>query len=275
MGDSYAQTNTENVNTAAEANTILDAIRAALEDLTAALPMLSDDLDMFESRISDLESKLDSIIAGLNANQTSDDSESSLVILESIQEVSEQLADLQTGADQFSGGSGPMQGMNGDGAPNPPVLSYARAEVVFDTISTEKAGDRVYLVKDNAMHGIILPRINNWLLEEVSPGHNDAPIIFRYLTLLYNAAFDAVAPYHSTAVGVYSRMEHRPALESETNLMPNTAVMHAAYRSMLEFAPHRADEWRDMMTTYGLDPDDEAVLALTAPRHTTWTRRLP
>ena len=35
-----------------------------------------------------------------------------------------------------------MQGMNGDDAPNPPVLSYARAEVVFDTIATEKAGDR-------------------------------------------------------------------------------------------------------------------------------------
>ena len=264
MGDSYAQTNAE-VNTianTAEANMILGAIRAALEDLVAALPLLSDDMDRFESRISDLESKLDSIIAGLDENLASDDSESSLAILESIQEVNEQLADLQTGADQFSGGSGPMQGMNGDGAPAPPVLSYARAEVAFGTLATEKAGDSVDLVRGNAMYGIILPRITDWLLEEVSPGHNDAPIIFRYLTLLYNAAFDAVAPYHPTAVGVYSRMEHRPALESETNLMPNTAVMHAAYRSMLEFAPHRADEWRGMMTAYGLDPDDERGLGL-------------
>ena len=267
---SYAQTNTEKINAiaenTAEANTILDAIRAALEDLAAALPLLSDDLDRFESRISDLESKLDGLITGLNTNQTSDDNGSSPAILESIEEVNAQLADLQADlqadADPFQGGSGPMQGMNGDDVLNPPVLSYARAEVVFDTIATEKAGDSIDLVKDNAMHGIILPRINNWLLEEVSPGYNDAPIIFRYLTLLHNTAFDAVAPYHTTAVGVYSRMEHRPALESETNLMPNTAVMHAAYRSMLEFAPHRADEWRDMMTAYGLDPDDERGLGL-------------
>ena len=109
MGDSYAQTDTEvnAIANTAEANMILDAIRAALEDLTAALPLLSDDLDMFESRISDLESKLDSIITGLDENLASDDSESSLAILESIQEVNEQLADLQTDANQFSGGSGP------------------------------------------------------------------------------------------------------------------------------------------------------------------------
>lgn len=266
IGDSYAQTNTEKINTiaenTAEANTILDAIRAALEDLAATLPLLTDDLDRFESRISDLESKLDGLIAGFDADQASDDGEMSLAILESIEEVNAQLADLQSDAGQFSGGSGPMQGMNGDDAPDPPVLSYARAEVVFDTIATEKAGDSIDLVKDNAMHGIILPRITDWLLVEVSPAYSDAAIIFRYLTLLHNAAFDAVAPYHTTAVGVYSRMEHRPAPESETNLMPNTAVMHAAYRSMLEFAPHRADEWRGMMTAYGLDPDDESGLGL-------------
>ena len=40
------------------------------------------------------------------------------------------------------------------------------------------------------------------------------------------------------------------------------AVMHAEYRMMLEFAPHRADYWRDMMTTLGLDPDDERGLEL-------------
>ena len=76
-GDSYAQTNTEKINAiaenTAEANTILDAIRAALEDLAAALPLLSDDLDRFESRISDLELKLDGLISGLNAEQAGDD----------------------------------------------------------------------------------------------------------------------------------------------------------------------------------------------------------
>ena len=56
---SYAQTNTEKINAiaenTAETNTILDAIRAALEDLAAALPLLSDDLDRLESRIGDMD----------------------------------------------------------------------------------------------------------------------------------------------------------------------------------------------------------------------------
>ncbi len=272
ISDAHAQTNTEKIDTVventAETNSVLstvsealDELAAGVEEITAALLYLSEDVSTADSRITSLESKLDELTA------VGGDAVTLQTFTEQIESINVQIAELraQLGIFQGSVTSGPMQGMSGDdGTPDPPVKAYARTEVVFDIqLATEDAGDRLDLVRDNAMHGIVVPRITDWLREDVSPGQNDAPIIFRYLTLLHNAAFDAVAPYHSTAVGVYSRIEHRPASESETNLLPNTAVMYASYRSMLEFAPHRADEWRNMMTDYGLDPNDESGLNLS------------
>ena len=116
------------------------------------------------------------------------------------------------------------------------------------------------LVNGNAMHGIVIPRLGPWASTEVSPALNDASVVFRYTVQMYSAAFDAVAPYDETAVGIYSRIAPRPASESDDNLLPNTAVMHAIYRLMLDFAPHRTDEWRTMLTDHGLDPDDDSGL---------------
>ncbi len=116
------------------------------------------------------------------------------------------------------------------------------------------------LVNGNAMHGILIPRLGPWASTEVSPALNDASVVFRYTVQMYSAAFDAVAPYDETAVGIYSRIARRPVQESDDNLLPNTAVMYAIYRLMLEFAPHRTDEWRAILTDYGLDPDDDTGL---------------
>ena len=116
------------------------------------------------------------------------------------------------------------------------------------------------LVNGNAMHGVVIPRLGPWASTEVSPALNDASIVFRYTVQMYSAAFDAVAPYDETAVGIYSRIARRPASESDDNLLPNTAAMHAIYRLMLGFAPHRSAEWRAMLTDYGLDPDDDSGL---------------
>ena len=116
------------------------------------------------------------------------------------------------------------------------------------------------LVNGNAMHGVVIPRLGPWASTEVSPALNDASIVFRYTVQMYSAAFDAVAPYDETAVGIYSRIARRPASESDDNLLPNTAAMHAIYRLMLDFAPHRSAEWRAMLTDYGLDPDDDSGL---------------
>ena len=118
------------------------------------------------------------------------------------------------------------------------------------------------MVNGNALQGVFIPHLAPFILQEVAPNLNDPSLLFRYVALLLNGAFDAVAPYHETAVGVNSHMEHRPTSESETNENPNTAAMHALYRMMLEFTPHRADEWRGMMTVHGFDPDDESGLEL-------------
>ncbi|MXW41882.1 MAG: hypothetical protein F4X48_06620 [Acidimicrobiia bacterium] len=131
-----------------------------------------------------------------------------------------------------------------------------------DTIrlSRETVRGEFDLVNGNAMHGILIPRLGPWASSEVSPALNDASVVFRYTVQMYSAAFDAVAPYDETAVGIYSRIGRRPASESQDNLLPNTAIMYALYRLMLDFAPHRTEEWRSILTDYNLDPDDNTGL---------------
>ncbi|MXX20577.1 MAG: hypothetical protein F4W68_06410 [Cenarchaeum sp. SB0661_bin_35] len=264
--DVYAQTGTDNIDmeSAADVSLVLAALQESLsslgvgvEDITSMLLLLSDDVNTADARIAALESEISQITNGENAATL-------LTITTQIDDMNAQVSDIRTQLGLFQGTIySPATGNGNDSSPDPPVQSYARTEVVFDApLATEAAGDTLNLVRDNAMHGIVMPRINGWLQEDISPELNNAPLIFRHLTLLTNAAFDAVAPYHPTAVGAYSRMDQRPGSESETNLLPNTAVMYASYRTMLEFAPHRADEWRSMMTDYGLDPDVESGLGL-------------
>ena len=116
----------------------------------------------------------------------------------------------------------------------------------------------------NSMQQVIIPAVRGLFATEVSPAFNDVSIVFRYTTLMLNAAFDAVVPYHPTAVGVYSRLGRRPASESDTDCNINTAAIQSIYRMLLHMAPHRSGEWRDMMLGAGLDPDNES-LDLTTP----------
>lgn len=85
---------------------------------------------------------------------------------------------------------------------------------------------------------------------------SDAPIVLRHTTLITNAWFDAIAPYHPTAVGVYSRLGRRPPSERVTNRNKNIAMFYAAYRVLNSLMPGFAASWRAMMTSVGLDPDD-------------------
>ncbi|MDE0065793.1 MAG: vanadium-dependent haloperoxidase [Acidimicrobiaceae bacterium] len=138
--------------------------------------------------------------------------------------------------------------------------SSASQQAEAGMLTREGPNGEFDLVNGNAMHGILIPRLGPWASSEVSPALNDASVVFRYTVQMYSAAFDAVAPYDETAVGIYSRIGRRPASESTDNLLPNTAVMHALYRLMLDFAPHRTEEWRAMLADHGLDPDDESGL---------------
>ncbi|MBX2809551.1 MAG: vanadium-dependent haloperoxidase [Cellvibrionaceae bacterium] len=90
---------------------------------------------------------------------------------------------------------------------------------------------------------------------EVSPAGGDASLILRFTTLLINAWFDASAPYHESAVGVYSDLGRRPASESENNRNINIALIHASYHVLNSLLPLEKPVWRQMMVDAGLDPD--------------------
>ncbi|MDE0653089.1 MAG: vanadium-dependent haloperoxidase [bacterium] len=135
------------------------------------------------------------------------------------------------------------------------VASVPSDEDSGELFAVDGVKERFDLRDDNAMRDVALPYIVSWLRADVSPGLNDASVLFRYFTVVFNAAFDAVAPYHETAIGVYSRLGRRPVSLSGSNHFPNIAVMYAVYHSMLEMAPHRTEQWRRMMWSVGLDPD--------------------
>jgi hypothetical protein len=87
-------------------------------------------------------------------------------------------------------------------------------------------------------------------------------IWINHLTVL--AWFDAVAPYHPTAVGVHTRIARRPASESATNRNMNTALIHASYQVVKAVVPEQIAAVRQLLTSLGLNPDDESVDPTTA-----------
>lgn len=61
----------------------------------------------------------------------------------------------------------------------------------------------------NAAFEIVVPLTIEITFQDVSANAGDASLVLRSATLLTNAWFDAVAPFHPTAVGVYSRFSTR------------------------------------------------------------------
>jgi hypothetical protein len=95
------------------------------------------------------------------------------------------------------------------------------------------------------------------VIEEVSPGVNDLTIVLQWTSQITVAWFDALAPYHPTAVGIASRLKRQPRDQATTRNM-NMAILHASYRVFSSLSPDRTDLWRDMMYRVGLDPDDDS-----------------
>ncbi|MEU9109770.1 DUF6851 domain-containing protein [Streptomyces xanthophaeus] len=82
--------------------------------------------------------------------------------------------------------------------------------------------------------------------------------------LIQTAWFDAVAPYHPTAVGVYSRLGRRPAAEAATNRNKNIAALYASYQVVKAVFAEREPVMRGALTALGLDADDESQDLTTA-----------
>jgi hypothetical protein len=117
--------------------------------------------------------------------------------------------------------------------------------------------------RDNALIWLVAP-YEVPAIYKISPGGNEASIVLRITTLLANAWFDAIAPYHPTAVGVYSRLGRRPASESQTNRNKNIALMYASFSLLNRLLPQDAKDWRTMMQAAGLDPNNTST-DLTSP----------
>jgi Domain of unknown function (DUF6851)/VCPO second helical-bundle domain len=107
----------------------------------------------------------------------------------------------------------------------------------------------------NAPIEVIIPTVAPIIFMDVSPSGGDATLVLRVTTLITNSWFDASAPYHRTAQGVYSRLGRRPAGESLTNRNINTACLYATYRVLNSLLPKRNAEWRAMLLSVGLNPD--------------------
>ncbi|MCW8107160.1 vanadium-dependent haloperoxidase [Alteromonas ponticola] len=105
----------------------------------------------------------------------------------------------------------------------------------------------------NAPAQIVIPTIIPVILQDVSPGAGDATLVLRNTILVTNAWFDAIAPYHPTAIGIYSQFDHR--MTESTNREKNIAILYASYHVMLSLQPQRMQTWRAMLEDLGLDPD--------------------
>jgi hypothetical protein len=107
--------------------------------------------------------------------------------------------------------------------------------------------------RGNSPIDVVIPSVVPVIFANVGPG--DATLILRTTTLLTNAFFDAIAPYHPTAVGVYSRLGRRPAAEGVNDRARNVAIFYASYPVLLHLYPKERQRWADMLRNVGLDPE--------------------
>ena len=102
----------------------------------------------------------------------------------------------------------------------------------------------------------VINSIPQEVFDDVSSSGGDASLVLRFTTLLINSWFDASAPYHPTAIGVYSDLGRRPAEESVDNENINIALIYASYHVLNSLLPKENPLWRQMMMDAGLDPDN-------------------
>jgi hypothetical protein len=77
-----------------------------------------------------------------------------------------------------------------------------------------------------------------------SPDASDATIVLRITTMLTTCWFDAIAPYHPTAVGVYSNLGRRPAGEGADNERRNIAIFYASQHVLNSLFPQQKSSWK-------------------------------
>ncbi|PKV89456.1 hypothetical protein BX283_7092 [Streptomyces sp. TLI_146] len=115
----------------------------------------------------------------------------------------------------------------------------------------------------NAALEVVYPALQAQERSVISKDGSDITLIVDYGMLLETSWFDSIAPYHRSAVGIYSNLGRRPVGE-RTNRNKNTAILYTSYRIFNARIPQAAAGWREMMTSVGLDPDDHQENTRTA-----------
>ncbi|WP_328499770.1 vanadium-dependent haloperoxidase [Streptomyces sp. NBC_00457] len=112
------------------------------------------------------------------------------------------------------------------------------------------------LESGNFIRDLIARSDRNTFEELVAP--MDVTLLMRFTHATSVGWFDAVAPYHPTAVGFYSRLGRRPAGEAATNRNKNIAGLHATYQVVKGLIPDRLPEFQTLFEAVGLNPGDES-----------------
>jgi len=113
--------------------------------------------------------------------------------------------------------------------------------------------------KGNAAIEVIYPRTGPVLRQQLSTVAMDGTLILRVSAMMEGSWFDATAPYHRTAVGIHSDLGRRPAREARTNKNLNIAMLYSSYRVLNSLFPQSNAVWREMLTSVGLNPDDNST----------------
>jgi hypothetical protein len=98
----------------------------------------------------------------------------------------------------------------------------------------------------NAPVEVIIPAVIPVIYETMSPTANDATTVLRVTTMLTHCWFDAIAPYHPSAVGVSSRLGRRPPDEA-TDRSRNVAILHASRHVLDSLFPARSATWAELV----------------------------
>lgn len=121
-------------------------------------------------------------------------------------------------------------------------------------VASPRAAAGFDLDRGNALAEVVYPRFEQ-ATRTVTPDGSDATLVADHIVQVEVAWFDAIAPYHPTAVGIYSDLGRRPRSEATTRNR-NIAVIYSAYTSLSAVFPQSKAEFRAMVEAAGLDPDD-------------------
>ena len=115
-------------------------------------------------------------------------------------------------------------------------------------------------VNGNAAIHVIIPNVDPVFFEDVTEHGGDPSILIRYTTLIVNSWFDAAAPYHPTAVGVFSDQPKVAPYNSTDNTVLNVAITAASKVILDQCFPTHSETWSAMLDlVVGEQAGDAAV----------------